>query len=407
MLQKLRWKFILINMSLVFLVLLLLALMQVAAAVQQQRDATNAALRLAIAWPEEGPDPLELGDSLHAPAMAHMVPALCIAIDGAGELRVITDGTVHISQESLEDLVELVLDRGSAAGELEEAGLRYLLRDGPGETRVAFADLTWEQTSLRGQLLTLFLALAAALGGFFLISLFLSRWALKPVERSWKQQQQFIADASHELKTPLTVILADTGLLLAHPEDTVDKQRKWVEYIRAEAGRMKALVEDMLFLARSDNAAAPVRQPCSLTDLAWSCLLPFEAVAFEAGVTLNSQVEEGLTIQGDQEQLRRLIMILLDNACKYAGAGGSVEVSLARRQDRLCLTVDNTGEPIPPEHLPHLFERFYRSDPARSQGGYGLGLAIAQAIVAGHRGTISVSSSREEGTRFTVLLPRQ
>ena len=223
-----------------------------------------------------------------------------------------------------------------------------------------------------------------------------------------RQRMAFFNAASHELKTPLTVILANAGILLAHSGDMADGQRKWVEYIQAEAQRMKSLVEDLLFLARSDDRRSPLRlQTVSFSDLAWEALLPFESVAFEAGVALDSQITPDLELLGDPEQLRRLVAILVDNAVKYAGPRGSASLILRPQGDEAVLSVHNTGEPIPPEHLPRLFERFYRtdSDRARSQGGYGLGLSIAKSIVDGHRGRISVSSSAISGTLFTVRLP--
>ncbi|WP_363315573.1 sensor histidine kinase [uncultured Flavonifractor sp.] len=252
--------------------------------------------------------------------------------------------------------------------------------------------------------------MARAMATRFFVGLFLSSLALRPAERAWKQQRQFVADASHELKTPLTVILANTGIVLAHPEDTVAAQSKWLEYTQEEARQMKGLVEDLLFLAKSDATGQPFHPAeADLSELVQGCLLPFEPVAFEAGVALEARVEPALTLTGDEGQLRRLVRILLDNAIKYAGPQGTVTLELARQQDKLRLSVRNTGAPIPPEHLPHLFERFYRADAARdrSQGGYGLGLAIAKAIVEHHRGTITVSSRAETGTVFTVLLPRR
>ena len=230
------------------------------------------------------------------------------------------------------------------------------------------------------------------------------------MERAWQQQRQFVADASHELKTPLTVILASTDIVLSHPSDLVSDQAKWLSNTREEARQMKGLVEDLLFLARSDDARLAFRpMETGLSQLVEGCLLPFEPVAFEAGVTLTAELSPGLTVQGDESQLRRLVRILLDNGVKYAGGPQpAVTVTLVRQQDKIRLTVHNTGDPIPPEHLPHLFERFYRADPSRdrAQGGYGLGLAIANSIVLSHRGRLTVTSTREAGTSFSVLLPR-
>ena len=223
-------------------------------------------------------------------------------------------------------------------------------------------------------------------------------------------RRRFVSDASHELKTPLTVILANTGLVLSHPEDTVAAQSKWLEYTHDEAEQMKELVDDLLFLAKSDAARQPAaRAETAMSEVALGCLLPFESVAFEAGVALKHRITPGLSLRGDEGQLRRLVMILLDNAVKYAGPGGTVTFTLERHQERLRLAVHNTGEPIPPEHLPHLFERFYRADAARNRsgGGYGLGLAIARSIVEGHHGRLTVTSTAAAGTTFTALLPRR
>ena len=299
---------------------------------------------------------------------------------------------MDVSLEVAQQAAQAALEDGRRDGTV--SSLRYLREDAEGgAVRLAFADRTWERENLLALLRTCLLVGLLGLACFFVISLLLSTLALRPAERSWQQQKQFVADASHELKTPLTVILANAGILLAHSGDMADGQRKWVEYIQAEAQRMKSLVEDLLFLARSDDRRSPLRlQTVSFSDLAWEALLPFESVAFEAGVALDSQITPDLELLGDPEQLRRLVAILVDNR---------------PQGDEAVLSVHNTGEPIPPEHLPRLFERFYRtdSDRARSQGGYGLGLSIAKSIVDGHRGRISVSSSAISGTLFTVRLP--
>ena len=250
---------------------------------------------------------------------------------------------------------------------------------------------------------------------FLLVSIFLARWALRPVETAWEQQNQFIADASHELKTPLTVILANLRILLSHKDATIREELQWVESTQEEAGRMKKLVENLLFLARSDARSTPmVYSTFSFSDLILGCLLTFEPVAFEQGVMIEDHISEDISLTGDASQIRQLVAILLDNACKYAGnaTGGEtddkkVTVTLVSENDRIRLTVHNTGKAIPEEDLPHLFERFYRTDKsrARTDGGYGLGLAIAQTIAKNHRGKITVVSAENLGTSFTVTLP--
>lgn len=416
MIRKLRRKFILINLLLVGLVLTVVFVLLVASNARRLCDQSDAAMRMALNW-QDGESPrFEIGspppDRVHQDdgGRFSMVPVFVVTIEDGIVTSVNDGGQVEVSEETAELAAELALDIGTERGVLNTLHLRFLREERPdGTIQIAFADQSWESTSLRTLTLSCLLIWLLAMTAFFFVGLFLSGLALRPAEKAWKQQRQFIADASHELKTPLTVILANTGIVLAHPEDSVSAQSKWLEYTQEEARQMKGLVEDLLFLAKSDAARQEIRtSEVDLSELIQGCLLPFEPVAFEAGVQLEARVDPGLTLTGDAGQLRRLVRILLDNAVKYAGEGGTVEVTLARQQDKLRLTVRNTGEPIPPEHLPHLFERFYRADAARdrAQGGYGLGLAIAKAITEHHRGKISVSSSSESGTIFTVILPR-
>ena len=416
MIRRLRRKFILINLLLVGVVLTVVFVLLVASNARRYADQSQAAMRMALSWREDENPRFEIG----APPPDHnpsdegsrftMVPVFVVTVEDGVVTSINDGGQVEVSRETAELAAAEALASGEDSGILRRLNLRFQLETRPdGTVRVAFADQSWESSSLRTLILNCLLVWALAMAAFFFVGLFLSSLALRPVETAWKQQRQFVADASHELKTPLTVILANTGIVLAHPSDTVAVQSKWLEYTQEEARQMKGLVEDLLFLAKSDAARQEFQTAqVDLSELVQGCLLPFEPVAFEAGVRLDAQVDPGLMLTGDEAQLRRLVRILLDNGVKYAGAEGAVSLTLTRQQDKLRLTVRNTGTPIPPEHLPHLFERFYRADAARNraQGGYGLGLAIARAIVEHHRGRISVSSSAESGTVFTVLLPK-
>lgn len=416
MIRKLRRKFILINLLLVGIVLTVVFALLVASNAQRLSDQSETAMRMALNW-RDGENPrFEIGGPPPDRTMPEdgkhfsMVPVFVVTVEDGAVTDVNDGGQVEVSEETAEQAAELALAAGTDRGVLPSLRLRFLSEQRPdGTVRIAFADQSWESSSLRTLVLSCLLIWCLAMAAFFFVGLFLSSLALRPAEKAWKQQRQFVADASHELKTPLTVILANTGIVLAHQEDTVSSQAKWLEYTQEEARQMKGLVEDLLFLAKSDAARQAFHAAhIDLSELIQGCLLPFEPVAFEAGVRLETHLDPGLTLTGDEGELRRLVRILLDNAVKYAGEGGSVEVALSKCQDRLRLTVQNTGDPIPPEHLPHLFERFYRADAARdrSQGGYGLGLAIAKAIVEHHRGKISATSSANAGTQFTVLLPR-
>ena len=410
MLQKLRLKFILTNMLLVTVVLLAVFGALMFSTSQQLERESAAAMSLVLR--EDGiPPRLEVSilDPDKGREWRVAIPVFCVTVEPDGSFTLEDESRVKVTQSVLAQAVDEAQSAQDSSGILSELGLRFQresLRGGG--TRIAFSDLSWERASLTRLMVNSLLIGAAALALFFVISLFLARLSLKPVERSWTQQRQFVADASHELKTPLTVILANTGIMAAHPDATVASQQKWLGYIQEEAQRMKNLVEDMLFLAKHDGAERPKdSRTVNFSDLVTGCVLRFESVAFERQVDLNSQIQPGLSVSGEPDSLGRLVMILLDNAVKYAGERGQVDAALSRRQERVVLTVRNTGEPIPPQHLEHLFERFYRADGSRSrkEGGYGLGLAIAQTIASSHRGQIEVRSSRDEGTVFTVTLP--
>ena len=198
------------------------------------------------------------------------------------------------------------------------------------------------------------------------------------------------------------MILSSADLL---KETAREEQRQYVDNISVESRRMRALVEDMLTLSRAESGRAVSFVPVDLSDLVTDAALRFEPVAFEAGHPLQYDIQNDVSLSGDRQQLDQLLDILLDNAVKYAAAGAPIRLTLNTSGKNAVLAVENPGEPIPADKLPHLFERFYRVDDARSgTDGFGLGLSIAQQIVQRHRGTIAAASDNGV-TRFTVTLP--
>ena len=328
-------------------------------------------------------------------------------VDPSGEVAMLFAENVSVSQERLRQIVADIPLSESGDGILKEHNLRYMAKSEGSSMKIAFIDLTDDIAATRNALLASVVFCVIALAAFLFISLYLSRWALQPVERAWAQQRRFIADASHELKTPLTVILANTGILRANRSSTVEQQMNWVDNTEAEASRMKKLVDNLLFLARADGAETPLAYSVvNLSDVFVSTALAFESVAFERGISLETMaISPDLHISGNEVQLGQLIGILLDNAAKYAKEGSVVTLSLEARQAKAALTVHNDGSYLPPNELAHIFDRFYRADQSRSAEGYGLGLSIAQSIVEAHAGKISARSDVSGGTDFTVLLP--
>ena len=328
--------------------------------------------------------------------------------------EVYSGGTIRLSGSSyynLQDeemvlhIVQAALEREDDSGVLGDYSLRYLRRVGVVSVRIAFTDCTMEQATMRSLLLRSGFVALAALAVLAGLSYCLAGLVVGPVKRAWQEQKQFVSDASHELKTPLTVILSSSEL--AAEEQDVQRTKQYVEGIHAESLRMKALVEDMLTLARTESGTRPETEAVDLSDTVLESVLAFEPVAFESGRELVYDIQPELTVMGSGVQLRRLTDILLDNAVKYAAEGTPVRLLLRQEGRCAALRVENRGETIPAEKLRHIFDRFYRADESRSGGeGFGLGLAIAQSIAQSHGGSIGCAS--EEGvTRFTVTLPLQ
>ena len=236
-----------------------------------------------------------------------------------------------------------------------------------------------------------------------LLTVLLIRRTLRPVQEAVAKQQQFVWDASHELKTPLAVISANAQVL----EQELGGN-EYFGYIRTEIGHMNDLVQNLLLLARMDAG----RQSASFArfDLGAALLglaLPMESLAFEKGKQLDVQVQEGIFCRGNETLLVQLASILLSNALKYADEGGVITLSLEARGRQRLIRVHNTGSFIPPEERRKIFDRFYRADTSRAESGSGIGLAIAQSIAELHHGEILVESDPQTGTAFTAILPNQ
>ena len=323
-----------------------------------------------------------------------------------GDTVYVTGGTYSNLEntEALRSILTECLVQDAQEGTIGTYQLRYLRQDNGLYQKIAFVDMSMEMAMLR-RLMGAYLLIA--LGALLLLlgaAVVLSRWATAPVERAWRQQRQFLSDASHELKTPLTVILSNAELLEAAALE--ERPARWADNIHSEAQQMKSLVEEMLTLARADNMVrTAVLTEVSLSDVAADCALAFEPVAFEAGKPLDYQITEDVTVLGDRDKLRQLVSVLLDNAIKYGADGGTITLTLQKTDRQARLTVSNPGEPIPADQLSHLFERFYRADASRGEkSGFGLGLPIARTIAQEHKGALKAESDAAS-TRFLYTMP--
>lgn len=398
MIRKLRTKFVCVIMGIVMLMLATI-LGVVIRFTGQNMEMQSINMMRAIATA-----PFQQGN-LGKPPEEVRLPFFTVQIGSRGELLGVSGGYFDLTdREYIQNIVNAALASEEKTEELEEYQLRFLKEKTPMGYTIVFSDTTTESATLKNLYSICGLIFFVAMGVFLGISIFLSNWVIKPVATAWDQQRQFVADASHELKTPLSVIMANAELL--EHADTADEDRsKFSRNILSMTYQMRALVENLLEMARVDNGT--LNMPFAALDfseLVSDAVLSFQLLYEEKGQTLQSRIPEGLTLQGSQQHLYQVMDILLDNALKYSVPGGHTNAELKRIGHSCLLTVANTGEPISREDLTNIFKRFYRVDKARSlNGSYGLGLSIAQAIVEAHKGKIWAESDNGYNTFFVQL----
>lgn len=329
--------------------------------------------------------------------VANTLPGLVVQLSSEDEsLTVLFSRNMSANKSDTEDIVKTIQDTGKQQGFLLSQNLAYSIYPTPEGTKIAIVDVSYQLSSMRALVLTCLSVFVLSWLVLLLLVSRLSIWALRPVEEAWASQRQFIADASHELKTPLTVILANTHILRTHQHEAIESQMRWINSSYSEAQHMKRLIEDMLFLARSDaNAQQPLATTnVSLSDVFMGVVLGFEAVALENELFLQDNIEEDITLQGNEAQLKELCTILLDNACKYAPGGTTIHITLSKHDKYAEFSVANAIREGAVLDTTRLFERFYRADSARDRqsGGYGLGLSIAQSIATSHKATIKATA---------------
>ena len=333
-------------------------------------------------------------------------PYFILVSDGNGNLLSSGDSLFDLSEiEVLEKLYERTLGIGKLEGIVEEYDLRFVRMETPWGPKLVFADMSGERAMTRHLVKDSILVGLGALAIFTGVSLLLSVWAIKPVDQAWRQQKQFVSDASHELKTPLTVIMSNAELL-QEPGYSDEQRRGFSESILAMSQQMRHLVESLLNLARLDTLweTDSFVADLNLSALVEDCILPFEPLYFERGLLLESSVEPDLHIRGNELALRQCADILLDNAQKYSDPG-TVRLCLRRSGRQAELTVSNPSPELSKSECRDVFKRFYRRDTSRSDSGsYGLGLPIAEGIVTRHGGKI-VCDWENGRICFTVTLP--
>jgi len=334
------------------------------------------------------------------------VPHFTVQISPEGEFRVSSHSFFDTVEDiDLLDIARAVYDGEEKQGVLKEHNLRFSRRHLPHGEEIVFMDISVERSMLSDLIKTCIKIGLVSYVLFLGVSILLAQWAVGPVESAWKNQRQFVADASHELKTPLTVIMTNAELL--QDQNCAQSGRdQCVSSILVMSRQMRGLVEGLLDLARVDNGIVKTTfEEFNFSAAAENCLLPFEPLFFEKGMELVSEIEPGISLQGSKSHLQQVVDILLDNAVKYGEPEKKVKVCLRRGGHYVQLCITTAGDEISREDLKQIFRRFYRIDKARSMNqSYGLGLSIAQRIVEDHRGKIWAES--ENGfNSFYVQLP--
>ncbi len=401
MLKNLKRKFVITNMVLVGIVLLVVFIFICTNTYNSQMREIRRTLKQPISSIENNEGKL-----------GYMTSVIVITDEDANIYQTYVRGA-SMEEELLTSAVEDAVDSNNSSGRIGSLSLFYEKKSfNDDKIIIVFVDASRMDEIVWSTVVTSGITFIIAMVIVYFISMFMASFAIKPVQKSWEQQKRFVADASHELKTPLTVILANNEILRGKRDKTIAEEKQWIDSTIDEAKHMKKLVEDMLFLAKNDSADIKVeRTEVNISDLAEGDMLQFEPVAYEAGVMLDSKIDNDFKLIADGTQMKQLLHILIDNAIKYATSEKQPKVQLEiRNNGKKEIIVRNTCKVVPKNQIDHLFNRFYRGDEARTRvevdtdgagyglgGGYGLGLAIAKTIVENHHGTIIAKSDMTSG----------
>ena len=400
MFKKLKIKFVLINMGLLTAVFIgIFGTIYLSTAYSMEKDMRMQLWSNMMVSPQQKPIPKD----------DRMDMTIKIDLDHTNEIVSISS-KLNTDDLDINNIVTNIIDNSKEMDTIKINGesFAYLKQDIGNGQRIVLMSKSFQQDML-WSLLKIFIGVGSlSLVILFFISIYFTNKAINPLEETFKKQKQFIADASHELRTPLTIIKTNVSILKENELDTIHSQKKWINYIDSQASRMSTLINEMLSLANLDaNRSKQEKININLSNLVTDSLLVFEVVIFEKGLVLEEGVGDNIFIKGEQDQIKKLISILMDNAIKYTNKNGKISVSLISEKNKAKLVIKNTGEGIGNEHLDKIFERFYRVDDSRDRGtgGYGLGLSIAKAIVDDHKGKIYAESIINNETSFIIELP--
>lgn len=399
MIKKLRIKFILVTMCSVFGVLALILGVINTVNYVKTTDAADGIVALI----KEGGGKFEQSEKPSGP-MSPEMPfrtrffTVTIANDGSA-VTVNTDKIASIDAEKATDIAQKLYKTNDYKGFYDDYRFGTAATDGG--TMYVFVDCSQELDYFGDFLLVSISVGAAAFVVIFALVFFLSGKVMKPVAESYEKQRRFITDASHEIKTPLTVIGANTEVL-----EMKGTENEWTKSIKEQVKKLSSLTEELVFLSRMDEGNSPLNATdFSVSDAVEETVKPFRSIATAKGLAIESDIQKGIGYYGDESLLHRLVSVLMDNALKYSDDGGVISVKLKSAGGKVHLSVANPAKSLGEENLSLLFERFYRGDKSRNSaiGGHGIGLSVASAIAAAHKGKISACSKNGTVTFSAVL----
>ncbi|MCP1102020.1 two-component system sensor histidine kinase CiaH [Aequitasia blattaphilus] len=414
MIKKLRIKFIIVSMASLFIVLFLI--MSTISFLNYREVVTNADSTLSILakndgeFPDMGPNAKEpLSPDGHPQKGNPLSPELpfesryfSVLLNEKGDaIHTNTGKIAAVDTATAIACANTVWKKGHTHGFLDN--YRYISYVSGSDTHIIFLDCGRNLDTLRTFIFTgISVSTIGLLAVFFLIFL-LSGHIIKPFSENYEKQKRFITDAGHELKTPLTIINADTEVL------SMDfGENEWINDIQSQTKRLTDLTNDLILLSRMEEEQSPTQMiEFPLSDVIEETTNSFQVLAKTQGKTIDTQIEPFISMYGDEKALRHLLTLFLDNAIKYSDQNGKISVTLKKQKSQIKLSIYNSTESISRQQLDHLFDRFYRTDQSRNSqtGGYGLGLSIAAAIVSAHKGKISASTEDEKSLLIKVVFP--
>ncbi len=317
---------------------------------------------------------------------------------------------VSVISESLsfdgdvDTIVSEIVEQSDNFGTLGQHHVIYYKEKTEGIYKMAVTDVSYIGSHMFRIVIILSIAFLLSIGLLLLITLKMSKFAVQPLETAIEMERKFVADISHDLKTPITVILANNSILKSNPSTRVSDNQQWIDSTDHAAEDMMHLISEMLTMSALESPQKTIAtESVNLTSCAQRCILQFESVAYERQISLEDNIGEGLMVQATEDYLKRICSSLIENALKYEPADGRVIVEAFSRRKKVCFVVRNTHSRIAPEDLPHIFDRFYRGDKTRRlSGGHGLGLPIIRQMANLIGAAITAESSEETGTVFTV-----